>query len=615
VFRGAVADVHSALFNQDQDTATLGLADVGTLLTDALKRVGPSQQIPVLGGRIPRIKIRIEIPQSFISGVERIHKLEIVPPLLLVLGLVCGVGGIALAPDRRRAIVRGGIAAAGAGVVLVVVYQLGRTAVLHQVPITTRAAASGIWDAFLGDLRTALFIFAGSGAVIAAAAASLLHPVEVAGPLRRAWSLIATVPERTWTRVLRAVAFVLAGIIVITDHAFVIGLAFLLAGIYLVYIGVAEILRLITPEHPEERPLQRRHLIEGGIASAVAVLAIGIAGTAYVTSGALGHSGDAPGTCNGFKALCSRPFDDVALPATHNSMSAASESGWLFANQLDSIPTQLDDGIRGLLWDTYYGRPTPEGHVKTVLSGFNNEKRKQYVDELGADFVNAALRIRDRLPDFKGAKGPADIYLCHRFCETGALPLSQAFSEVRDFLVAHPTQVLVIVNEDYVKPADYVAEVKDAGLEPFVYKGSTTNWPTLGQMVESNQRLVLLAENNGGGAPWYHPAYEGILQETPYTFTDPAQLNDPSRVGASCVPNRGGRKGSLFLLNNFVTSGPSPRPSVAEQVNSFQPLLYRARHCEQMRNALPNVLAVDFASTGDVVRVANALNGVGGGQK
>jgi hypothetical protein len=296
-------------------------------------------------------------------------------------------------------------------------------------------------------------------------------------------------------------------------------------------------------------------------------------------------------------------------------MSAASESGWLFANQLDSIPTQLDDGIRGLLWDTYYGRPTPEGHVKTVLSGFNNEKRKQYVDELGADFVNAALRIRDRLPDFKGAKGPADIYLCHRFCETGALPLSQAFSEVRDFLVAHPTQVLVIVNEDYVKPADYVAEVKDAGLEPFVYKGSTTNWPTLGQMVESNQRLVLLAENNGGGAPWYHPAYEGILQETPYTFTDPAQLNDPSQVGASCVPNRGGRKGSLFLLNNFITSGPSPRPSVAEQVNSFRPLLYRARLCERMRNALPNVLAVDFASTGDVVRVANALNGVAGGQR
>ncbi len=615
LFRGAVADVHAALFNQDQDTATLALADVGTLLTDALKKVGPKQQIPVIGGRIPRIKIHIEVGQGFIKVVERLHKLEIITPLLLVLGIVCGAGGIALAPDRRRAIVRGGIAAAAVGVVLLLAYHVGRAALLHQVPPSSRAAAGGVWDAFLDDLRTALFIFTGAGAVIAAAAASLIRPVEVAAPLRRAWALIETTPERTWARALRAIAFVVAGIVVITDHAFVLELAFLLLGLYIVYIGVAEILRLITPAHPEERPMQRRHLIEAGIASAVVVVTIGVAGTAYVTGGALNAEGDVAGTCNGFKALCGRPFDDVALPATHNSMSAATESGWLFANQAQSIPSQLDDGIRALLWDTYYGRETPDGHVKTVLTGFDNEKRKQYVDELGREFVDAALRIRDRLPEFEGGGGPASIYLCHRFCETGALPLSQALSEVRDFLVTHPTQVLVIVNEDYVKPKDYVAEVRQAGLEPFVYKGSTTKWPTLGQMVSSNQRLVLLAEKHGGGgASWYHPAYEGIVQETPYTFADSTQLDDPSKVGASCAPNRGGRRGSIFLLNNFITNGPAPRPSVAEKVNNFRPLLYRARLCERIRHAFPNLLAVDFSTAGDVVRVADALNHVAGGQ-
>jgi hypothetical protein len=33
--------------------------------------------------------------------------------------------------------------------------------------------------------------------------------------------------------------------------------------------------------------------------------------------------------------------------------------------------------------------------------------------------------------------------------------------------------------------------------------------------------------------------------------------------------------------------------------------------CE-VRHAFPNILAVDFATVGDVVKVADALNGVGG---
>ena len=40
------------------------------------------------------------------------------------------------------------------------------------------------WDAFLGDLRTAGWVIAGAGAVIAAAAASLVRPVALEEPLR-----------------------------------------------------------------------------------------------------------------------------------------------------------------------------------------------------------------------------------------------------------------------------------------------------------------------------------------------------------------------------------------------------------------------------------------------
>ena len=38
--------------------------------------------------------------------------------------------------------------------------------------------------------------------------------------------------------------------------------------------------------------------------------------------------------------------------------------------------------------------------------------------------------------------------------------------------------------------------------------------------------------------------------------------------------------------------------------------MQRARQCERVRHKLPNVIAVDFAATGDLVRAAAVLNGL-----
>ena len=37
-------------------------------------------------------------------------------------------------------------------------------------------------------------------------------------------------------------------------------------------------------------------------------------------------------------------------------------------------------------------------------------------------------------------------------------------------------------------------------------------------MIERGQRLVLLAENHAGAAPWYQLAYERLTEETPFHF-------------------------------------------------------------------------------------------------
>ena len=114
-------------------------------------------------------------------------------------------GALALSTDRRRTVVQLGIGVAVAAIVLIVALGVGRAVVVDAVDgAEARAAVGAIWDAFLGDLRTAAWILAGSGAVVAAAAASLIRPVDARAPLRAAAAWVATEPERPALRALRA---------------------------------------------------------------------------------------------------------------------------------------------------------------------------------------------------------------------------------------------------------------------------------------------------------------------------------------------------------------------------------------------------------------------------
>lgn len=225
--------------------------------------------------------------------------------------------------------------------------------------------------------------------------------------------------------------------------------------------------------------------------------------------------------------------------------------------------------------------------------------------------VDAAERIRARLGF--GGKGARGMYLCHSFCELGGTPLSSALDDIHTFLVTHPDEVMVVVNQDYVTPKDFVAAVTKAGLADLAFTPpSGTRWPTLGEMIDSNKRVLFLAEHKAGAAPWYQLAYGRLTQETPYTFKKVAQLTDPGKLAASCRANRGMSGAPLFLINHWITTDQVPLPSNAAKVNAYEPLLIRARNCISVRKHLPNLLAVNFYRQGDLFRVVDTLNGVTG---
>jgi hypothetical protein len=342
----------------------------------------------------------------------------------------------------------------------------------------------------------------------------------------------------------------------------------------------------------------------------IGVLALGVAvvaaGVVLLIDGDSSDSG-APSArkCDGSVELCDRPLTDVTLPATHNSMSAPLP-GWRSVSQSGPISEQLSDGIRGLLIDTHYGRVSGD-RVRTDFRGAADMRLQEQRDDLSPVASAIARGIRAQLKPSAGSE--RRVYLCHTFCELGATPLDSVLDDIEDFLARHRDEVLIVINEDYVDPADYVAAIRRAGLERLAFDvPEDGSWPTVRQMIEKDQRVVFLAENRAGAAPWYRRAFENTVQDTPYSFSRPSQLTSPERLDATCRRNRGPDDAPLLLINHWITSDPWPLRSNADRVNAYEPLLRRARECAQLRGLMPTMLAVDFHQSGDLFRVANTLN-------
>ncbi len=611
LFHRAALDVHRAVFQRDENTITLTLADVGTVAGAALATLRPKLAAEVQdSGRIVVVKRKLGGATGDLARLGR--DVRVVAWVLAALTLVAALAALALSPDRRATALHLGIGVAAAGITIAIGYAIARAVVLDGLhDPDDRAAAAAVWDAFLGDLRTFAWVLAGSGAVVGAAAASIIRPVEIEGALRRVGRVVATEPVRPWLRVGRALALIAVGVLVVAEPLAALQVVATLVGVFVIYAGLESLLRMIyRPPDPAVEAERRARLRRRGRA----VLVLGIAGAlvagavaAFLAGGGAVAPAAGVASCEGHAALCDRPLDDVVLPATHNSMSAPLP-GWFSSEQERSIGAQLQDGIRGLLFDTHYGDKLANGRVRTFFESKADLDLVKNQDGVSEETFAAGLRLRERL-GFRG-EGKRGIYLCHTLCELGATPLSDGLKDIHDFLVTHPSDVVVVINQDYVTPADFVKAMGDAGLTRYAFTPPDDgDWPTLRQMIDDDQRLVVLAENHAGAAPWYQLAYTRLTEETPFTFPSASLLTSPSKLPASCEPNRGPDGAPLFLMNHWVSTDPIPKPSDARKVNAYDELLARARACQRIRKHLPNLLAVNFYKEGDVFRVVDTLNG------
>jgi hypothetical protein len=622
----ALGPVYRVVTEGGHDTVVLRLADVAAIVLGVVSAAAPEHRAALpaeLDVRLSRFGGQ-DVPGDPLSWVHLVRLLAWLLPLLGLL-VLAGSGALLGADGRSaRARLTGAVAtlgrgALGAGVALAVLLAVTGLVVRRSDRSTLEGALRhAVWGQLDGSFWAAAGVVAASGyllVLLSRPGTGLRAELTPADRLSRVWQLTLDPGPGLEARLVRAGFVLLAGVALALQPLQVARALIWATGLVLLVVGVALLVQVVVTA-------LRSGAIRRGAAAAVpervrwAPVAAGLALVVLVAvflagarpadddlASAIGHD---PTPCNGYAVLCDRPYDEVAFPATHNAMSAADEPGWFFAEQPDGVVSQLDHGIRALLVDSWYGQRTQRRGIIANTDESRAAARAEAVSTLGTAAVDSALRLRNALD--LTPRGPAEPYLCHALCELGSTKWLPVMKDVRTWLAAHPRDVVTFFVQDTVSPADTAEVFRRAGLLPYVYTPALDEapdrpWPTLGQMIDSGQRLVVLMENHGGGTtyPWLLQGFDWA-QDTPFLFRSPSAF--------SCEPNRGPADARVFLVNHWITDK-TREISNAEKVNRRDVLLPRLRSCESERGLFPTFVAVDFYDRGDLFGVVDTLNGTG----
>lgn len=257
--------------------------------------------------------------------------------------------------------------------------------------------------------------------------------------------------------------------------------------------------------------------------------------------------------CNGHQELCDKAYNQVSYLTTHNAFNA-DEAGFNLPNHTYGLTTQLNDGVRGLMLDVY---------------------------------------------DFGGV---ATVY--HGFALLGTATLESNLTEIKDFLLTNPNEVLTIIFESDINSSMMNDVFNQVGLLPYLYAQTLNEpWPTLQEMIDVDKRLVVLSDNDDAlpSQGWYHYVWDFAVETG---FSNNA-LSD-----FTCDLNRGDANNDLFILNHFATAETIGIgvTDLSEQANEFDFFYSRAVQCWVEAGKFPNFPTVDFYELGDCIEVIDSLN-------
>jgi hypothetical protein len=313
--------------------------------------------------------------------------------------------------------------------------------------------------------------------------------------------------------------------------------------------------------------------------------------------------------CNLYEATCDKRVDQAAFPTVHNAMSSE-DLVWNFPNNLIDMNKALSAGVRGLMLDLYY-RWEPNATESELA-------------------------------------GPGTVYLCHGYCGLGNTLFLDALIDIKKFLDDNPKELVVFILEQYVASYSVIKDLMRSGMMEYCCYGhssSSDEWPTVGQLINSNKRLLLFSNravsytswSHDGGSiltqgdlgsdfgavtnvDWWHEDSE-YLAATKYTYTSLATMTSDCSLNSAqsmypiadfaetsqSASTPGSAAYRLIVANHFI-SNPLPCESCAASSNDNASLKARMLDCKSQWDHQPNFPTVDFWSLGEVVHVSGHLN-------
>lgn len=255
--------------------------------------------------------------------------------------------------------------------------------------------------------------------------------------------------------------------------------------------------------------------------------------------------------CYSQVSLCDKKYNEVCFLGAHNAFNY--KGPFSFPNQNISITKQLGIGVRCFMLDVY--------------------------------------------------KEENQLLLYHTLKPLGAQTAEKVFGEIKTFMESNPNEVITLIIQNETAASDIGAFYKTFGLEALGYVHKGEEWPTLGEMVTSGQRLVTFVERGEASLS----DYPFILDGYQYMFEN--EYEHASLSDFDCDENRGSNgKKELYLLNHWI--GGIGDENGAKQVNKYDFLYNQAKNCMEDKAHIVNFIALDFADIGDGMAVVNKINNI-----
>lgn len=420
--RGA-EEAHAVLFSEGAEHLMLSVPDAGVLLRSTLETVSPDVAARVPSNLRTVIETRLTgaIAGKVVATLRLAGRIRLLARIGVVIGLLLIITGVALAPARRQAVLNAGFGLLAIAVILALIVPLGRATLMGAVgDPALRAAVADIWTSFTLGLRNWAIGLGTLSLMLLAGAAATLDQGTLRRVLRRGLEEVGgrqTTGRKEAARIL--ILLVVGGFAVGAPLA-TLATAMVVAGAAVLALAMYELVALVAPRQVVEDGRHDTLRLNPALAIALACVVLtvsgfGVAGLIYRfrpdAAAALGRALQ----CADVGDICDRRLDQVVFPGAHNAMGSAENVSWMFPNQDGSLRTLLRRGVRAFMLDVTRGLPVGD-RVKTDFA--SEDQRNKYEKAIGPEAFSAAMRIRDRLV---GESGDTSLYMCHGFCELGAV--------------------------------------------------------------------------------------------------------------------------------------------------------------------------------------------------